>query len=112
MRKSTWTKELSVTGSQSTVTAKIVATMNYRSEPYVRHNHSTHENYQATRNIHKIEVFIDGKFWDKIQDLFTETQVTQSFKLCIERARTYITRLANESQPKTFADHMNDLIKD
>lgn len=106
MRQSIFKKEVSATGSHGTVKAEIIATMNYSSKVVKGTNASTHDEYENTISIHKVEVFINGKIWETETELTSEEMVYVASQRLIKLAQDHVTYLANNEPVKTFGEKM------
>jgi len=109
MKQSTFHKELFATGKRGTIKADITATMNCGSKKIKGTHAGTHDDYERTVSIHKVEVFVDGRLWKKSDDLDSELMVLNESEKCIREASLYISKLSNEEPLKTFGEKMSEL---
>ena len=109
MRQSTFKKEVSATGSQGTVKAEIVATMNYTTKKITGTHAGTHDDFEKNIPIHKIEVFVNGNLWEKELELDSELMLYNESERLIALAKDHVTNLANSEPVKTFGEKMIDL---
>lgn len=109
MRQSTFKKEVFATGSQGTVKAEIIATMNYDSKTIKGTHAYTHDDFTKNIPIHKVEVFINGKIWEKELDLDSEIMLYNEAERLIKIAQEHCTNLANSEPVKTFGEKMTEL---
>lgn len=109
MRQSTFKKEVYATGSQGTVKAEIVATMNYTSKEITGTHGVTHDDFTKTIPVHKVEVFINGKIWEKELELTSELMLYNESERLIKIAKEHCENLANSEPVKTFGEKMIDL---
>ena len=72
MKQSIFKKEVFASGSQGTVKAEIVATMNYSSKRIKGTHSATHDDFERSVPVHKVEVFINGKIWENEVELTSE----------------------------------------
>ena len=109
MKQSIFKKEVSATGSQGTVKAEIVATMNYTSKTITGTHAATHDDYSKNIPVHKVEVFINGKIWEKELDLTSEIMLYNEAERLIKIAQEHCQNLATSEPVKTFGEKMQDL---
>lgn len=109
MKVSTFKKELSATGKQGTVKAEVIATMNCKTKKITGTHAVTHDNYKRDVLTHKVEVFVDGKLWEKSDDLDSELMLFNESEKLIREANLHITKLSNEEPIKTFGEKMSEL---
>lgn len=109
MKQSIFEKEVYATGSQGTVKAKIVATMNYSQKTITGTHAVTHDDYSKTIPVHKVEVFINGQVWNKELELSSEMMVYNESERLIKLAKDEVEKLANSVPVKTFGEKMSDL---
>jgi hypothetical protein len=111
MKQSTFQKELSATGSQGTVNAKIVATMNYKTVVVNMHNPSTHEDSIANKPVHKLVATVGGVVWLEVDEIESENMLLNESENMIKQVQDFINRKANEVPVKSFTDKMIELFK-
>jgi hypothetical protein len=109
MKQSIFKKEVSATGSQGTVKAEIVATMNYTSKTITGTHAATHDDYSKNTPVHKVEVFINGKIWEKELDLTSEIMLYNEAERLIKIAQKHCQDLATSEPVKTFGEKMSEL---
>jgi len=109
MKQSVYKKDVFATGSQGTVKAEIVATMNYTSKTINGTHAITHDDYSKVVPVHKVEVFINGHVWEKELDLTSEIMLYNESERLIKMAQDHCTKLANEVPVKTFGEKMSEL---
>lgn len=109
MRQSIFKKEVSATGSQGTVKAEIVATMNYTSKTITGTHAATHDDYSKSIPVHKVEVIINGKIWEKELDLTSEIMLYNEAERLIKIAQEHCQNLATSEPVKTFGEKMQQL---
>lgn len=109
MKQSIFKKEVSATGSQGTVKAEIVATMNYTSKTITGTHAATHDDYSKNIPVHKVEVFINGKIWEKELDLTSEIMLYNEAERLIKLAQEHCQNLATSEPVKTFGEKMSEL---
>lgn len=109
MRQSIFRKELTAFGKQGTVRAEVLTTMNYDSKTVTGTHAATHDNYSRNIPIHKVECFVNGEIWKKIEGLDSELEVLNESELWIKETKIHIEELANEEPSKTFDDKMSEL---
>lgn len=109
MKQSTFRKEVSATGSQGTVNAVIIATMNYSTKSISGTHPSTHDDFSRNIPIHKVEVIINGNIWESELELTSEIMVYNESQRLIKIAQEHCTKLANSEPVETFGDKMTAL---
>jgi len=109
MKQSIFKKEVSATGSQGTVKAEIIATINYSSKTISGTHSSTHDEYSKNIPIHKIEVFVNGNIWEKEMNLDSGLMVYNESERLINIAKEHCEKLANSEPVKSFGDKMASL---
>lgn len=109
MKQSTFKKVVSATGSQGTVSAEVVATMNYTSKTVNGTNPSTHDDYSKDIPVHKIEVFVNGSLWAKELELTSELMLYVESERQISLAEEHCKKIANMEPVKTFGQKMQEL---
>lgn len=109
MKQSIFKKEVFATGSQGTVKAEIVATMNYTSKKNTGTHAATHDDYSENIPVHKVEVFINGKIWEKELDISSELMLYNEAERLIKIAQEYCQKLATSEPVKTFGEKMQEL---
>jgi len=109
MKISTFRKEVFATGSQGAVRAEIIATMNYTTKTITGIQPSTHEDFLRNILIHKVEVFINGKVWEKELELTSEMMLYNESERLIKIAQDHVTKLANSEPVPTFGEKMASL---
>ncbi len=112
MKQSIFKKEVFATGSQGTVKAEIVATMNYTSKTVTGTHSATHDDYSNSVPVHKVEVFINGKIWEKELDLTSEMMLYNESERLIKIAQEHCKNLANDKPVKTFGEKMQSLFSE
>jgi len=109
MKISTFRKEVFATGSQGTVRAEIIATMNYTTKTVFGTHASTHDDYSRNIPVHKVEVFINGKVWEEQLELTSEMMLYNESERLIKLAQEHVTKLANSEPVPTFGEKMTSL---
>lgn len=109
MKQSIFKKEVFASGSQGTVKAEIVATMNYTSKTITGTHAATHDDYEKNIPVHKVEVFINGKVWEKELELTSEIMLYNEAERLIEIAQEHCQKLATSEPVKTFGEKMSEL---
>jgi len=102
-------KDLSVTGKNGVITGKIVTTMNYTTTVIKGTNASTHDDFEKTISIHKIEGYINDKIHWKEMDLNSENMVLNEVERCEKQLLSDMHDMANKEPIKSFVDKMKDL---
>lgn len=111
MKQSIFKKEVFATGSQGTVKAEIVATMNYTSKTITGTHSGTHDDYEKNIPVHKVEVFINGNIWEKELELTSEIMLYNEAERLINLAQEHCTKLATSEPVKSFGEKMQELFK-
>lgn len=109
MKQSIFKKEVFAIGSQGTVKAEIVATMNY-STLVIKGTHAgTHDDFVKNVPVHKVEVFINGRILEKVLEVSSENMLYSESERLIKIAQLHCQNLANSEPAKTFGDKMSEL---
>lgn len=109
MKQSIYKKEVSATGLQGTFKAEIVATMNYTSKQITGTHSVTHDDYSKNIALHKVEVFINGKIWEKKLELTSEIMLYNEAERLIKLAEEHCEKLSKSEPVKTFGEKMTEL---
>jgi len=109
MKQSIFKKEVFATGSQCTVKAEIVATMNYTTKKIFGTHAVTHDDYERNIPVHKVEVFINGSLWQSKTELASEQSVYNESQRLIKLAQDHCQNLANSEPVKSFGEKMKEL---
>lgn len=109
MKQSKFEKQLLVTGKNGTITGKIVTTMNHSTTVIKAHNPSTHDDYDKTVAVHKIEGYINDKLHWKEAYLTSENMVLNEVARCEKQMLQDMDNLANSEPIKSFTEKMKDL---
>ena len=109
MKQSIFKKEVFASGSQGTVKAEIIATMNYTSKTITGTHAGTHDDYEKNIPVHKVEVFINGKIWEKELELTSEIMLYNEAERLIKIAQEHCQKLATSEPVKTFGEKMSEL---
>lgn len=112
MKQSTFKKELSATGKNGTIKAEIIVTMNYSTKLSTGTHAVTHDDFAVNNPIHKVEAFVNGQLWGKVDELTSENMVLVDTEKLINKTNEHINRLANDEPVKNFVEKMNDLFSD
>lgn len=109
MKQSIFKKEVFASGSQGTVKAEVVATMNYSTKTITGTHAATHDDYEKNIPVHKVEVFINGKVWEKELELTSEIMLYNEAERLIKIAQEHCQKLATSEPVKTFGEKMSEL---
>lgn len=109
MRQSIFKKEVFATGSQGTVRAEVIATMNYTSKVITGTHAGTHDDFSKQIPLHKVEVIINGKVWEKSLELTSEIMLYNESQRLIKIAEEDCQKLATSEPVKTFSEKMSEL---
>jgi hypothetical protein len=109
MKQSIFKKEVFASGSQGTVKAEIVATMNYTSKTITGTHGATHDDYSKNIPVHKVEVFINGKVWEKELELTSEIMLYNEAERLIKIAHEHCQKLATSEPVQTFGEKISEL---
>lgn len=107
----TYKKQLMVHGTTCVVNGEIIITMNYAKKTVKGTNAGTHDDFEKTVLLHKVEGFIDGATWPwwSKTDLQSENSILEQSKKCEEQILEHMNKLANDKPIKTFADQIKEL---
>lgn len=111
MKQSIFKKELSATGKNGTFTGSVVATLNYTTKTITGTNAGTHDDYTRTIPVHKVEGFIDGKYWSGNPEIQYEESVLAVSEHMIKAVEQRLLKLANEDPEPTFINKMTKLFE-
>lgn len=105
----TYKKQLMVHGTNSVVNGQIIITMNHSTKTVTGTNASTHDDFEKTVWIHKVEGFIDSELWWNKTNLQSENSVLEQSKKCEEQMLEHMNKLANDKPIEHFAEQIKKL---
>jgi len=111
MKQSVFKKDFSITGKNGTFTGSVVATLNYKTETKTGTHAVTHDEYTRTVPVHKVEAFINDKFWSGNPELYTNDSVLHISEVMINALKERLDILANFEPPPTFIEKMTKLFE-
>lgn len=109
MKQSTFKKQFTATGEYGTVTAEIVATMNYTVVERKGTHAYTHDEWAKTIPLHKVEAFINGKSWKLVDELESELYVLTESRSMVAKVQEEIQLRSNKKPTMSFTEQMNQL---
>lgn len=109
MKLSTFEKQLFATGPNGKFEATILVTMNYSTMTVTGTNPSTHDDYTATRPIHKVQVLINGAVWKDADRIREEKDVIILTEKLLNEAFDHLKFLATEPPQKSFDQKITEL---
>lgn len=104
-------KELSATGINGTIKGELIATMNYGKKHITGTHAGTHDDYEKDIPIHKVEAFVNGILWSKVDEITSENMLLNDSKDLHDKLVDRLFSLASEEPVKTFVDKMNEIFK-
>lgn len=108
MKQSTFKKTIQVNGKKPVI-GEIIVTMNYSTKVIKGTNSFTHDDYTKSIPIHKIELLVDGKIWDRSLELDSEEMVEKEVVKQTVRLTDHLNMIANMDKSKTFGEKMQEL---
>lgn len=98
-------KEITIQGTERTVTGYVVIKMNARSENVEVHNRSTHDEELRRRTYHTVEAQIEGKRIDS-WETHIETAIPSGVKAIEQSLIRSLTDLANVKPQKPIFEQL------
>jgi hypothetical protein len=110
MRRSTFSRQFTVSGVVRTVTGHIEVVMSYDNVVETGTHAVTHDDYSKSVPLHKIEVKIDNNAWTSIKDLRSEQAVLDNVQELVRMLKEELSSRANTIPAKTFEEKLNDIL--
>jgi hypothetical protein len=111
MKQSIFKKELSAIGKNGTFTGSVVATLNYTTKTITGTHAGTHDDYTKMIPVHKVEAFINGKYWSGNPEMYHEELVFSVSQQVMKSLQIELNKLANENPEPTFIEKMTKLFE-
>lgn len=105
------TKSFTATGPEGTFTGEVVATFNANKNINVDTNAITHDDFNYDVFTHKVEAFIDDRFWKNITNLKTDQAVLNASIDLMADLEVEPQKKTTTKPLKTVADQLKQLFE-
>jgi hypothetical protein len=110
MRRSTFSRQFTVSGVVRTVTGHIEVVMSYDNVVETGTHAVTHDDYSRSVPLHMVTCKIEGQIWKERKDLRSEQGVLDTVEEYIHELKQALNDRANTIPAKTFEEKLNDIL--
>jgi hypothetical protein len=110
MKHSVFTNKYHHQGKNGTFEGEVKVTLNYSTKPITGTHPATHDDFSKNISIHKVESFVNGELYRKVEDIESEEKVLFETQKVKNELVGRLQTLATEEPVETFTDKLNKIL--